>query len=209
MVKNVSTRIVLVGLVVFNVVAIGLSEVQRRALVDDFKQQALSSDRLLGDLLDRVIVLQARLQMTLSAVDRETQRGSLQAAVAALLNAGRSVTVKLDTSSSESFGNDGRIICGAAAATGYLGNFIAGQEYAVRYDRNSSRWTVTGPHQGEVFDDRTGTCRVKTYTYGSESGVKRGAPETGVISLWGIDFSLRGLDLILHEAKVGQVVLSN
>jgi hypothetical protein len=209
MLKNVSARVVLVGLIVFNVVAVGLSEVQRRALADGFKQQALSSDRLLGDVLDRVIVLQARLQATSSAADIETQSKGLEAAVAALLNAGRSVTVRLDRNGSENLGKDGRIICGAAAATGYLGNFIAGQEYVVRYDRSSRRWTVTGPNQGEVFDDRTGTCWVKTYTYGSENvGETKGA-ETGVMSLWGVDFSLRGLDLVLHEAKVGQVLLSN
>jgi hypothetical protein len=126
------------------------------------------------------------------------------------LDAGQIVIVRFDDNPAEDRNTNGRIVCGAEATKGYLGIFVPGQRYEIKYDLAKGSWTTSGPHRAVSFDDYTETCGNYSETYGrTKLGSINARPEAGQLILWGavmtFDTALEVFDSA--KRKVGRVSL--
>lgn len=217
----ISTRTILVGVLIFNVVAIALSEVQRRSLVDRTEQTAInlvqSRNREAALEMDRLqkVVNDLNSQMkaiTWSAASLRIVAGNslpidkrkLEAQIVDRLNSGKAVVVLFEDDAREDRDKDGRIRCGAGTEAGYLGAFVAGERYTIAYDRNTGEWTGTGAAQTLGFDPASQTCKSSTSVYGRKELKADVQPGKNLV-LWGAQFQLDGLDVMRGGQKVGSV----
>jgi hypothetical protein len=96
------------------------------------------------------------------------------------LNAGTTVIVEFDDNPAEDRDENGFIVCGPDASKGYLGVFIAGRQYELRYAAGARSWTTSGPYQS------LRTCGRYSETYGpAKLGSTKARPEDGDLILWG------------------------
>jgi len=196
---------VLVGLIVFNVVGIGLSEVQRRHLAQASRDQLAESARAIAEMNKRLLLMQAELRSRPQQGAEGFRLGERDAA-ATLLNAGMTITVRFDDNPSEAVGRDATVSCGSDALSSYLGIFIAGQSYKVSFEPSTQRWRTSGPSQLLEYDRLAKTCALFTATYGPAELREKILPESGTLVLWGSRFQLEGKFVMRNGVKVGEVV---
>jgi len=208
---QISTRTILVVAILLNVVAIGLSEVQRRSLTYRIENlivrhesvRQTEANRAQANLNEQEKRL-ADLQSAINALQifikdgRFASRQDIEKAIEQRLNAGKNIIIRFDQSDKETRDNNGAILCGPQAETGYLGVFIAGFEYVVSYDSRKHEWKGAGPVQSRP------RCRAQTEVFGPKELREEVSPKDAIV-LWGARFKLQGLDVYLAEQKVGQV----
>lgn len=144
---RISTRAILIGVLLFNFIAIGLSEVQRRALI--YRTQNLISG------LERTLSVQgkhlASMNASVGALSILIQNGhfaskqEIETRIEQSLVEGKSVVIRFDDSKLEWRDADGAIRCGLEASQSFLGIFVAGEEYRISYDKQNQKWTGAGP----------------------------------------------------------------
>jgi len=219
---RISTRAILTGAVLFNVVAIGLSEVQRRGLIYRAEEMMIRLDQ---NRNHETVAQLARLQKTVDELDKQIKDVSLSVAslriianvalnvdkaklatrVADRLNDGRPVVILFDDNAREDRDQNGHIRCGPSTQNGYLGAFVAGGQYTVSYNRLTHQWTGSGPAQSRSSGKDSGSCLQETAIYGPKELGKTITPADAVV-LWGAQFKLDGLALLLDGHPVGRVV---
>jgi hypothetical protein len=118
------------------------------------------------------------------------------------LNAGTTVIVEFDDNPAEDRDENGLIVCGPDASKGYLGVFIAGRQYDLRYDAAARSWTTSGPYQAMR------TCGRYSETYGpAKVGSIKARPEDGDLILWGAAMTFDA-ELDVYDStkrKVGRI----
>lgn len=204
---RISTRAILIGVLLFNFIAIGLSEVQRRALI--------SHTESLISRLERDLSVQgkhlASMNASVGALGILIQNGhfaskrEIETRIEQSLIEGKSVVIRFDASKLEWRDGDGAIRCGPEASQSFLGIFVAGEEYKISFDKQSRRWMGAGPAQNSTRDPETAKCANLVATYGPQ---ELGAPVAplGVLVLWGTKLKLDGLDVLLDGRRVGRIV---
>lgn len=214
----ISTRTLLVGTLLFSVIAIGLSEVQRRSLVSRIEslisrqEEARRGEtaRLEANLVDQGKRL-ADLQSSIGALPllikdgHFASRQEIQTAIGKRLIDGKTIVLRFDDSNLESRDAAGAILCGPEAESGYLGVFVAGEEYRVSYDRVTHRWTGSGPAQNKSRSSESTGCPYFSATYGPKD-LGQAVDPTEALVLWGTSLKLNGLDLLLDGRRVGRIV---
>jgi hypothetical protein len=217
----ISTRTLLVCALLFSVIAIGLSEVQRRSLVyrieslisrqeETRKSEAASLETNLVDQGKRL----ADLQLSIDALQllikdgHFASRQEIQTAIGKRLIGGKTIVFRFDENDRETRDAAGAILCGPEAESGYLGVFIAGEQYRVSYDYVTHRWTGSGPAQTRSRSKESAGCPHVSATYGPKE-LGRAVDPTDILVLWGTSFKLDGLDLLLGGRRVGRVVWVN
>lgn len=216
--SRVSTRAILIGVILFNVVAVGASEVQRRSLTYRIEELILRQDKARKDEAVRIeneIADQGRrvadMQSALGALHVLTRDGrfastaDIESAIVQRLTEGKRMIIRFDSNALETRDGTGAILCGPEAAGGYLGAFVAGEEYTISYDKSSHRWTGLGPAQSMARDQATGKCTNFKNVYGPKELHKIVTPADGLI-LWGAPLKLDGLDISLDGKKIARVV---
>jgi hypothetical protein len=215
---RISTRAILIGAVLFNVIAVGFSEVQRRGLTYRIEEVILKQDKVRKDETVRIeneIADQGRrvaeMRSAIGALPvlikdgRFASTPDVEAAIAQRLTEGNSIIIRFDNNTLETRDGAGAILCGPEAASGYLGAFVAGEEYTISYDKLSHQWTGSGPAQSMARDQATGKCTNFKNVYGPKELHKIVTPADALI-LWGASLKLNGLDISLEDKKVGRVV---
>ena len=218
---RISTRAILIGAIIFNVIAVGASEVQRRGLTYRIEELILKQDKARSDETMRIekgIADQGRrvadMQSAIGALrvlikdGRFASTSDIETAIAQRLTDGSSITIRFDNSALETRDGTGAILCGPEAASGYLGAFVAGEEYTISYDKSSQQWTGFGPAQSMARDKATGKCTNLKNVYGPKDLHKTVTPADALI-LWGATLKLNGLDISFEDKKVGRVVWVN
>lgn len=214
----ISTRTLLVCTLLFSIIAIGLSEVQRRSLVyriealisrqEDARRSATA--RLEANLADQGKRL-AELQSSIGALPilikdgHFASRRELQTAIGRRLLDGKTVVFRFDDSNLETRDAAGAILCGPEAEGGYLGVFVAGEQYRVSYDRVTQRWTGSGPAQSRSRSKDSTNCPHFGATYGPKE-LGQTVDPTDALILWGATLKLDGLNLFLDGRRVGRIV---
>lgn len=204
---RISTRTILIGALLFNFVAIGLSEVQRRALIH--RTESLISG------LERNLSVQgkhlASMNASVGALSILIQNGhfaskqEIETRIEQSLIEGKSVVIRFHDSTQEWRDADGAIRCGPEASQSFLGIFVAGEEYRISYDKQNQKWTGAGPAQNGTRDSETAKCANLVATYGPKELQAAVAP-VGALVLWGTKLKLDGLDILLEGRPVGRVV---
>lgn len=204
---RISTRTILIGALLFNFVAIGLSEVQRRALIH--RTESLISG------LERNLSVQgkhlASMNASVGALSILIQNGhfaskqEIETRIEQSLIEGKSVIIRFHDSTQEWRDADGAIRCGPEANRSFLGIFIAGEEYRISYDVQNQQWTGTGPAQNSTRDRETAKCANVVAAYTPKELHTVVAP-VGVLVLWGTKMRLDGLDITLDGSRVGRIV---
>jgi hypothetical protein len=202
---SISTRSLLIAAMAFNLVAMGLAEVQRSALSDVNRDATQRTDQTLKQLQKKLDDLQWAIRVLQIMADSGSGTERLEARIASRLNEGKTVSVQFDSNSREDRTNNGDIRCGPGTQNGYLGVFVASQRYVVGYDVKTKRWTGTGPLQTSALDPKTGTCGNRTAAYGPKELGAEVLPGRGQIILWGASFSLKGLQIYEANQKVGTI----
>lgn len=203
----ISTRTLLVCTLLFCVIAIGLSEVQRRSLI--YRIESLISRQEDARKVDSAKL--ADLQSSVGALQilikdgHFASRQELQAAIERRLIDGKTVVLRFDDSDLETRDASGAILCGPLAETGYLGVFIAGERYTVSYDHLARRWTASGPAQSGSRDKNSASCQQLSAAYGPKE-LGRAVDPKGALVLWGALLKLDGLDVLLDGRRVGRIV---
>lgn len=207
---RISTRTLLVCTLLFSIIAIGLSEVQRRSLVYRMeglisRQEELrkSDSANLADLQSSVAALQILIKDGHFASKQE-----IQAAIAKRLIDGKTIIFRFDESNLETRDTAGAILCGPEAESGYLGVFVAGEQYRVSYDRVTRRWTGSGPAQTRSRSKESTGCPHFSATYGPKE-LGQAVDPTDILILWGASLKLDGLDLLLDGRPVGRIIWTN
>lgn len=203
----ISTRALLVCALIFNVAAIGLSEVQRRGLVYRIEslisrqEEARKEDSTrLADLQSSVGALQVLIKDGHFA-----SRQEIQTAIGTRLIDGRTVVLRFDDSNLETRDTAGAILCGPEAESGYLGVFVAGEQYRVSYDHIAHRWTGSGPAQTRLRSKESISCPLLSATYGPKE-LGQAVDPADILILWGTSLKLDGLDLWLDRRRVGRII---
>jgi hypothetical protein len=118
------------------------------------------------------------------------------------LNVGTTVIVEFDDNPAEVRDENGLIVCGPEASKGYLGVFIAGRQYELRYDAAARSWTTSGPYRN------LRTCGRYSETYGpAKLGSITARPEDGDLILWGAAMTFDA-ELDVYDStrrKVGRI----
>jgi len=204
---RLSTRAILIGALLFNLVAIGLSEVQRRTLVhhtegliSDLGQNIRDQGKHLATMNDSIGALSVLIKDGHFASKQE-----INARIEQLLVQGKSVVIRFDDSKLEWRDAQGAIQCGPEASQSFLGIFVAGEEYRISYDKQNQKWTGAGPAQNGTRDRETAKCANLVAAYGPKELHATVAP-AGVLVLWGTKLKLDGLDITLDGRDVGRVV---
>lgn len=206
----ISTRTLLVCTLLFSIVAIGLSEVQRRSLV--YRIEGLISRQEEARKADSANL--ANLQSSVGALQvllkdgNFASRQELQSAIGRRLIDGKTVVVRFDDSDRETRDAAGAILCGPEAESGYLGVFVAGEKYRVSYDRLTHRWTAAGPVQNGSREKSSASCQQQSAAYGPKE-LGHAVDPNGVLVLWGALFNLDGLDVLKDGQRVGRIVWVN
>lgn len=217
----ISTRTLLICALLFSVIAIGLSEVQRRSLVYRIEslisrqEEARRSEtaRLEVNLLDQGKRL-AELQSSIGALPllikdgHFASRQEIQVAIGKRLIEGKTIVFRFDESSLETRDAAGAILCGPEAESGYLGVFVAGEQYRVSYDRVTHRWTGSGPAQTRPRSKESTDCPHFSATYGPKE-LGQAVDPADTLILWGASLKLDGLDILLDGRRVGRIVWTN
>jgi len=196
---------VLIGLVIFNVIGIGLSEVQRWKLARASLEQFTTSTDAVTFLTKQLAVVTAELRSQRGRdipIDWDAERR----AAAILLNAKATLLLRFDDNASESKGPDSRVLCGPDVRDSYLGIFVAGEIYKVSFDKSAQRWRGTGPSQMLKYDPITRTCSPLTMELGPADIQGAIQPESEKIVLWGSIFQVDGKSIKLEGAKVGELI---
>lgn len=196
----ISTRTILIGAVLLNLVAIGLSEVQRRNLTYRIEKEIVGQGQRIAEMQAAMGALSVLTKDGRFATPRD-----IQTAIGQRLADGRSIVIRFDDSPLEARDSAGVIPCGPEVKSGYLGGIVAGEEYAISYDRSSHLWTGSGPAQSAVRDAATGKCGRVSSAYGPEQ-LKKIVTPTEALILWGASFKLDGLDVLSGDKKVGRVI---
>ena len=204
---RISTRAILISVLLFNFIAIGLSEVQRRALI--YRTQNLISG------LERTLSVQgkhlASMNASVGALSILIQNGhfaskqEIETRIEQSLVEGKSVVIRFDDSKLEWRDADGAIRCGLEASQSFLGIFVAGEEYRISYDKQNQKWTGAGPAQNSTRDRETAKCTNLVAAYGPKELQAAVAP-AGVLVLWGTKLKLDGLDIAIGDRHVGRIV---
>lgn len=121
------------------------------------------------------------------------------------ITTGKPVVIQFDDNPAEDRDRNGRIACGPDAANGYLGVFIAGQQYRLTYDAAARSWTTSGPYQNIP------SCARYTDTYGpAKLGAIKARPEDGDLILWGAAMTFDANLDVLNAAKrkVGRISIA-
>ena len=217
----ISTRTLLVCTLLFSIIAMGLSEVQRRSLVYRIEnlvsrqEEARRSEtaRLEANLVDQEKRL-ADLQSSIGALPllikdgHFASRQEIQAAIGKRLIDGKTIVFRFDDSNLESRDASGAILCGPEAESGYLGVFVAGEQYRVSYDRVTHRWTGSGPVQDRPRGKSSTSCQEFSATFGPTEMGRVTDPSNDLV-LWGALFKLDGLDVLLGGRRVGRIIWTN
>lgn len=217
----ISTRALLIGALLFSVIAIGLSEVQRRSLVYRIENLIFAQEktrqaeivRLEASLADQGKRL-TDLQLSIGALqiliknDHFASKDEIQSAIGKRLIDGKNVILRFDDSDRETRNSAGAILCGAEAEGGYLGVFVAGEQYTVSYDHLTHRWTGSGPAQNRSNTNDSTSCLRVSATYGPKE-LGQAVEPVGALVLWGALLQLDGLDLLLNGQRVGRIVWVN
>jgi len=195
------------GVLLFNLIAIGLSEVQRRALI--YRTENLISG------LERNLSIQGKHLASMNASvgglsiliqnGHFASRQEIETRIEQSLIEGKSLVVRFDDSKLEWRDADGAIRCGPEASQSFLGIFVAGEEYRISYDKQNQKWTGAGPAQNGTRDRETAKCTNLAAVYGPKELHAAVAP-VGVLVLWGTKLKLDGLDILLDGRQVGRVV---
>lgn len=203
--RSAITLKVLVGLVIFNVIGIGLSEVQRWKLARSSLEQFTISTDAIAFLTKQLAVVTAELRAQ-RGQDRPVDWDGERSAAAVLLNAKATLLVRFDDSVNELKGADSRVLCGPEAQNSYLGIFVAGEIYKVSFDKSAQRWRGTGPSQMFGYDPITKTCSPLTMELGPADTQGAIKPESEKLVIWGAVFQVDGKALKLGGAKVGELI---
>lgn len=217
----ISTRTLLICALLFSVIAIGLSEVQRRSLVYRIEslisrqEEARRSEtaRLEANLVDQGKRL-ADMQSSIGALPllikdgHFASRQEIKAAIGKRLIEGKTIVFRFDESSLETRDAAGAILCGPEAENGYLGVFVAGEQYRVSYDRVTHRWIGSGPVQNRPRGNNSTGCAEYSAAFGPTEMGRVTDPGDNLV-LWGALFKLDGLDISLDGRRVGRIIWMN
>ncbi len=202
----------------FIVVALCLAEVQRRSLVNDIGEFIQRQGQAYRDEAERIRAevseqgkLIAEMQSAVGALRVLTKDGRFSSsedvghAIDNRLQEGKKIVIRFDSSNLESRDPKGAILCGPDAENGYLGVFVAGEEYAIRFDSATHQWIGSGPAQNKTYDGTTSSCMIQTAAYGPAELHEIVLPG-GILVLWGARLKMSGLQVFLSGHKVGRVV---
>lgn len=217
--RLISTRMLLIGAIAFNVIAMclaemqryGLSEKNRETLVRLEKEWSAEQSGRIDQLNKTISSLEKQtneLRWSMGALQilagSGTDRRRIEAEIARRLDEGKTIVLQFDDNVGEGR-DEGRIRCGPTEKEGYLGVFAASEKYSISYDKNSHEWKGRGPAYSSAYNPKIGTCADRTATYGPKELGSVVQPSSGAIVLWGSAFQLDGLDVMKSGQKVGSI----
>ena len=191
------TRRILIALVVFNIVALGLSEIQRRSLVKRIYEIGKAQDLRIDELHKSMDLL--RILAEKPSPDAKKQ---IEAIIATRLISGRKIGVIFYSGADV----PSRSPCGKSASNSPLDAFLPAQTYEVSYDATTHKWTGSGPNRH--LAGRDDTCKTLVAVYGPKELLADVTPDQGVVSLWGAPFTLDGDSLLWKGRAIGRVNFS-
>jgi hypothetical protein len=217
--RLISTRMLLIGAIAFNVIAMclaemqryGLSEKNRDTLIRLEKERSAEQSKRIDQLNKTISSLEkdtSELRWSMGALQilarSATDRRRVEAEIARQLNEGKTIILQFDDNVTEDR-DEGRIRCGPSTDKGYLGVFIASEKYSISYDKNLHEWRGSGPSQSSAYNPKTGTCADRKAIYGPKELGSVVQPSSGAIILWGSAFQLDGLDVLISGRRVGSI----